>query len=89
MAVGLTALAAAALAVWLYLLFGHGGFWRADQRLDAPGGTLDASNASSSPSPRTTSGLISAREQSLSKKKRQKRGRNFAALLIVFPSKPS
>ena len=42
MAVALTILAALSLAVWLYLLFGHGGFWRADQRLDAPGDTLDA-----------------------------------------------
>ena len=41
MAVALTALAATALAVWLYLLFGHGGFWRADQRLDVPGDTPD------------------------------------------------
>ena len=72
MAVGLTALAAAALAVWLYLLFGHGGFWRADQRLDAPGGTLDAwpavaavvpwcwptaTNSSGKPSPRYASSI--------------------------------
>jgi hopene-associated glycosyltransferase HpnB len=31
----LTVLAAVSLAVWLYLVFLHGGFWRADQRLDA------------------------------------------------------
>jgi len=27
-------LAAASLAAWAVLLFGRGGFWRADQRLD-------------------------------------------------------
>ena len=42
MAVALTVLAAATLAAWLYLLFGHGGFWRADQRLDAPGDVIGA-----------------------------------------------
>ena len=42
MAVALTILAAVSLAVWLYLLFGHGGFWRADQRLDAPGDVIGA-----------------------------------------------
>ena len=42
MAVALTILAAVSLAVWLYLLFGHGGYWRADQRLDGAGDRLDA-----------------------------------------------
>src|ERR1700722_15288169 len=34
--------AAAALAIWLYLLLGHGGFWRSAERDDgyaAPGGS--------------------------------------------------
>ena len=42
MAVALTILAAVSLAVWLYLLFGHGGFWRTDQRLDGAGDTPEA-----------------------------------------------
>ena len=31
-----TAVAALSLAAWLYLIFLHGGFWRADQRFDPP-----------------------------------------------------
>ena len=31
-----TLCAALSLAAWLYLIFLHGGFWRADQRLDGP-----------------------------------------------------
>jgi len=32
----LTVVAAVSLAAWLYLVFWRGGFWRADQRLEAP-----------------------------------------------------
>ncbi len=36
LALALSVTAALALAAWLYLLFGHAGFWRADQRLGDP-----------------------------------------------------
>ncbi len=37
----LAILAGLSLAIWLYLIAGRGGFWRADQRIDGDPGTLE------------------------------------------------
>jgi hopene-associated glycosyltransferase HpnB len=48
----LAAAAISAAAIWIYLLAGHGGYWRTDQRLPSASSAPSASGASSAHSPR-------------------------------------